>query len=61
MKQAKQTLIGALIVFLFLMAFFPLYNEEFARMLTFGGSVCWSIACFIASIVLGNSKYARNK
>lgn len=61
MKDVKQTLIGTSVMFLFSMAFFPLYVEEFARMLTFGGSVCWSIACFITSIVLGNSKYARNK
>lgn len=61
MKDVKQTLIGTSVMFLFSMAFFPLYIPEFAKMLTFGGSVCWSIACFISSIVLGNSEYARNK
>jgi|TARA_R110002050_G_scaffold95472_1_gene198692 hypothetical protein len=59
MRELKKILIGATSLFIFAMAFFPLYDPSFGKMLTSSGSLIWSLGCFFASII--TSHYAINK
>jgi hypothetical protein len=59
MRQFKKILTGAIALFLFTMAFLPMYDPSFGKMLTNSGSLGWSLGCFFASII--TSHYAINK